>query len=1344
MRITNNLLIHNMIWNMNNNLESMNEKQNQLSTGKKVRRPSDDPVGTTRIIKIKSDIAENVQFKENARDAKSWINISETSLMDTKSILQRIRELAVQGANDTYTEKETDKIAKEIDQLLEELIVNANSTMAGRYIFSGFNTDKKLMNEDGTYNLDITSEKLTQFKSIAYEVAVGEGLNVGVNYLDVYGAVKKDTTMRETFSFGGPSSGDSKVGEVKGKASKHKRIQGPVDYKKDLTGETLTIKVGDKTYSVDTSKLTGNITQDEYLNILKSATQTAPPASIPLPTLSESAEVFFVKSKDPNNKTGELVIEAKAFGNLEMAVGGSAKAFDENPKTTDGKGLVSGSVASLKGMFDYRKDYSIPARQLSFKVGGTNYYVLSTQLDGKVANDTEFLNIIKSAKSPEGVSLSSVADITFNSIGGLNKVGQLSIVAKNKHNETITFVDEGGGFSNPSITEGITPVHATLSGAFDKTVDLSSSSLSFTYDGKTYNVDTSTLDGTADKAAIEAAIGGAKDASGNLLSSVAGITFDDVAGTLTVRANTAEDYKRFNYMDTGSGFTATPTSTTGVTPKTPDFEGAFDVSKVADQLLTFKYKGVTYNVDTSTSPTPLTTANFADRIKNASAVFPASGILDDVATINFTVDSGNVGHLSVVADTPFSSKFEINKDGVIRTSVETTVGKAPVKASMTGPFDKTKDLSSSSLTFTYGGKTYTVNTATLDGTADEAAIEAAINGATDGSGGTLGAVADVDFDDVAGTLTLTAKTVDGGEAFTHTDPAGGFTSAPTKTTGVDPIIGDFKSKIDIKAITDQPLRVTYGGVIYNVDTSSSPTPLTMSNFSDRLKNATALAPGSGKLDDVATISFSVDSGTIGDLKLTGDTALDGTFKISTNGLLDTSTSVKGMAFSAATKASLEYIVNTKTDFKTTGKTLTFSMGGKTYTVPTATLDGKMTHSEFIDAIKNADDGSGGKLSDVADIGLTLHEGNGDIGTLKIESKSPSADSISVGGTGDMSVKYPEVTGPQTALIQGEFDFSKDLTASDLHFKVDGKIYKVDTTSFDGTITEADFLNAIKNAATDDGELLSSVMDVNFTLSSGRIGQLTLEKATDAKVDVIDTGGGFTGAIEKRDGSVVDNDVVLTSSKPITDAMVADSEKGTGIQSFVVTHNDITKRIDINMTGITTVADMTTAVNAKLKDAFGLNNDTPPTNNVSMSIYNDGSNDFVRFTGHGEQDGSKAFLKVDVIMSDKPQMIQDIEDFSKALTNKDNDGIQKFLKDIDVHLDNVIKNLADLGAKDNRLDFIEKRIDSNNLSMTEMLSKVQDIDYSKVTLEFKSLESIYRASLSVGAKVIQPTLVDFIK
>ncbi len=163
MRMTNNLLIHNMLWNMNNNLSSMGIRQNQLASGKSISAPSDDPVGITKVLKLKSDIAENKGYKESIRDAKSWMEVSEHSLMDMKDILQRVRELAVQGANGVYTKEDTQKIQAEIDQLKDEIIVGANSTIAGRYIFSGLHTDKPLIDsETGKWNTFVDSNGVTK------------------------------------------------------------------------------------------------------------------------------------------------------------------------------------------------------------------------------------------------------------------------------------------------------------------------------------------------------------------------------------------------------------------------------------------------------------------------------------------------------------------------------------------------------------------------------------------------------------------------------------------------------------------------------------------------------------------------------------------------------------------------------------------------------------------------------------------------------------------------------------------------------------------------------------------------------------------------------------------------------------------------------------------------------------------------------------------------------------------------------------------------------------------------------------------------------------------------------
>lgn len=164
MRITNNMLINNSMNYMNNNLERLQKFQTQLSTGKKINVPSDDPVVAAKALKLRTDVAEVNQFKKNSTDSYSWMDITENTLGQTVDIIQRARELAVQASNGTLTPDDRDKIKQEVAQLRGQSIQLANVTYAGRYVFSGYQTDTKLMNDDGSYNCSVGSNETAVIK----------------------------------------------------------------------------------------------------------------------------------------------------------------------------------------------------------------------------------------------------------------------------------------------------------------------------------------------------------------------------------------------------------------------------------------------------------------------------------------------------------------------------------------------------------------------------------------------------------------------------------------------------------------------------------------------------------------------------------------------------------------------------------------------------------------------------------------------------------------------------------------------------------------------------------------------------------------------------------------------------------------------------------------------------------------------------------------------------------------------------------------------------------------------------------------------------------------------------
>ena len=103
MRITNNMLINNMLSNLSTNLNRMSKYQNQLATGKKISLPSDDPIVASRALKLRTDVSEIEQYKRNVDDATSWMEITETTLAQMGEVMHRVRELVVQGSNGTLS-----------------------------------------------------------------------------------------------------------------------------------------------------------------------------------------------------------------------------------------------------------------------------------------------------------------------------------------------------------------------------------------------------------------------------------------------------------------------------------------------------------------------------------------------------------------------------------------------------------------------------------------------------------------------------------------------------------------------------------------------------------------------------------------------------------------------------------------------------------------------------------------------------------------------------------------------------------------------------------------------------------------------------------------------------------------------------------------------------------------------------------------------------------------------------------------------------------------------------------------------------------------------------------------
>lgn len=153
LRVTQSMMSAQLLRNITNNVSRMNNHENQLSTGRKINKPSDDPVGITYSLRYRSEIAMNDQYQRNLDSAKSSIEYTDTILGNLTDLMQRANELTVRGVSGTNPQEALDAIAKELDQIRDLALSLGNEQMNGKYIFNGQMTDKKPYT-DGTESTD--------------------------------------------------------------------------------------------------------------------------------------------------------------------------------------------------------------------------------------------------------------------------------------------------------------------------------------------------------------------------------------------------------------------------------------------------------------------------------------------------------------------------------------------------------------------------------------------------------------------------------------------------------------------------------------------------------------------------------------------------------------------------------------------------------------------------------------------------------------------------------------------------------------------------------------------------------------------------------------------------------------------------------------------------------------------------------------------------------------------------------------------------------------------------------------------------------------------------------------
>lgn len=192
MRITNTMITDNSVWNINKNMERLNDAQQKYTTQSKIQLPSDDPIVASRAVKYRSYVANVEQYQKNVDSAVSWEKVTDGALDDLGDAIVRLKGLVTKASSSgTLTDSELQDIKSEVSELQQEVVDYMNTSYAGRYVFAGYDTDKP------PYEIEST--------------AVGNRIKFKGQYLSVGGAMAGTTSDSDITSFCNTAYTNSKI-----------------------------------------------------------------------------------------------------------------------------------------------------------------------------------------------------------------------------------------------------------------------------------------------------------------------------------------------------------------------------------------------------------------------------------------------------------------------------------------------------------------------------------------------------------------------------------------------------------------------------------------------------------------------------------------------------------------------------------------------------------------------------------------------------------------------------------------------------------------------------------------------------------------------------------------------------------------------------------------------------------------------------------------------------------------------------------------------------------------------------------------------------------------------------
>ncbi|MDD3269964.1 MAG: flagellar hook-associated protein FlgL [Syntrophomonadaceae bacterium] len=194
MRVTNKMMVNSLNRNLSSNLSRLDDLQRQISSSRKINKPSDDPAGLVKALRLRTNLVEGEQYLTNIDDSLGFMDTTDSTLNSINEILHSAREKAVKASTDSNAEDDFQAIADEIREMNEQLKLLANATYGSKYIFAGTNVTESPYTASGW---------LGNNEAIEAEIGVGVTVPINIDAKEFFAGRTDDLSVKSASGING-------------------------------------------------------------------------------------------------------------------------------------------------------------------------------------------------------------------------------------------------------------------------------------------------------------------------------------------------------------------------------------------------------------------------------------------------------------------------------------------------------------------------------------------------------------------------------------------------------------------------------------------------------------------------------------------------------------------------------------------------------------------------------------------------------------------------------------------------------------------------------------------------------------------------------------------------------------------------------------------------------------------------------------------------------------------------------------------------------------------------------------------------------------------------------------